>query len=299
MGEDLYAISVIQLPAHVDTSSLTFTKRPTKSGPTAIKTPWTGPLACASDGVRNIAPHSLDSDSDDYWEHIHGIPKREPVILQQIISANDSESESDLSSSGPPLCSSPPVERHYIPAKPETQAIYSRASSPVSSIPAQNNHTSDLNSLPLPRGIPVSLQVLPHTYGSPSVNYNGLTLPTHASYGVVSPASGYTSGYTLSPLIKSPANLSHSSLPSGAGYNPGFGVPTPVGSNATPLPGIHYALANAPGSNSPFLYSTPRASPLGSIKGSPSPYVPAWISPQSTASSVLTGTLAGTMFHER
>jgi len=274
---------------------LTLTRRPTRSGHAAIKTPWTGPLACASDGVRNIAPHSLESDSDDNWEHVPGILKREPVIPQRITSTNDSESESesDLSSSSPPLHGSPPVEGHYIPEKPETQATYPGASSRIPSVLAHNNHPPpDLASLPIPRGIPVS-QVSPHSYDSPSVSHKGLMSPTHPSYGVINlSASGHSSGYTLSPLIKSP---NYSNLPGGAGYNPGFGVPTPVRSNTIPLPGIHHALANAPGSNSPFLYSTPRASPSGSMKGSSSPYVPAWISPHSAVNSVLPGTLTATM----
>lgn len=279
----------------MDTLSLTLTRRPTRSGHAAVKTPWTGPLACASDGVRNIAPHSLESDSDDDWEHVPGKPQCEPVIPQRIVSTNDSES--GLSSSGPPLRSSPPVERLYIPAKLETQATYSGASSRTPSVLAHNNHPPpDLTSLPIPRGIPVSLQVSPHTYDSPSVSYKGLMSPTCPSYGVINlSASGHSSGCTLSPLIKPPANPNHSNLPGDTGYNPGFGVPTPLRSSAIPLPSIHHALANAPGSNSPYLYSTPRASPSGSMKGSSSPYVPAWISPQSAVNSVLPGTLAATM----
>jgi len=281
----------------VDTLSLTLIRRPTKSGHAAIKTPWTGPLACASDGVRNIAPHSLDPDSDDNWEHIPGIPKCEPVIPQRITSTNDSGSELELSSSSPPPRSSPPVGGHYTPAKPETPATYPGVGSRIPSILVHNNHPPpDLTSLPIPRGIPVSLQVSPHTYGSSPVSYKDFMSPTRPSYGVINPsASGHSSGYTLSPLIKSPANSNCGNLPSGAGCNPGFGVPTPVRSNAIPLPGIHHALANAPGSNSPYLYSMPRASPSGSMKGSISPYVPAWISPQSAVNSVLPGTLAATM----
>ncbi|KAJ3574628.1 hypothetical protein NP233_g1635 [Leucocoprinus birnbaumii] len=278
---------------------LTVSRRGTKTGASATvaRTPWAGPLAVASDGIRNIAPYNLDSDSDsDEWQDVPGIPKRIPVIPPRITSIIDSDTDTESSRSSPRLRSSPPpMEGYFPPAKPETQAIYPRVNQAhASNSPARNanaytppppSHHDVKSVIPIPRGVPTSPQASPYTYGSPSVDHSNLTSPAHTGYGISSPpAFGVVSPVPLSSI-----------------YNPGYYVsPThstqtisPIGTNATPLPGIHHALTNnngtmtpQNGSNSPYLYSTPRASPSATL-GSPSPYVPAWISPQSTASSTV------------
>lgn len=295
------------------TSLATLTRRGTKGAVPAtasFKTPWTGPLARASDGVRNIAPYNLDSDSDEDWEDVPGRPKRRPVIPPRITNESqrsDSDSETNSRSSNHGLRDRPismegPYTRPRTPAKPETQAVYPRANNHRTSAAQANTYTH------VPRGTPVSPHASPYTYGSPSANHQGLMSPAHMPYSVSSPfgiANTGSSVYTPAYLpLKSPTNSNNDSLPSYAhGYIPSHGV-SPVSSmnGSTPLPGIHHALSNTDpisallqqthgaGNHSPYLYSTPRASPAmgpGSNLRSPSPYVPAYISPQSTPSGAL------------
>ncbi|XP_006453955.1 hypothetical protein AGABI2DRAFT_189278, partial [Agaricus bisporus var. bisporus H97] len=221
-----------------------------KPVPALPNTPWIGPLARESVGVRNIHPYKSGSDTDDYWDNVLGIPKREPVIPSPV---DDWDSDdSDLSFSPViPHHSSSDAPNHHTPVYPDSNPL-----SPQGNMYGQQAPV-----------IPPSSYIYASPNNSNRSHFSPMTMHGTPVYG-----SGYMQPLQLVP---SPA-ASMTSLPH-TGFTPGY-IPqmmtSPVGSmNAG------HEQAYLHGMNSPYSPSTIR-----SLLGSP--YVPAWISPQPNTLSL-------------
>ncbi|KAF9446271.1 hypothetical protein P691DRAFT_214288 [Macrolepiota fuliginosa MF-IS2] len=286
-------------------------------GPAAVVTPWTGPLARASEGSKHIRPGPLaresedaqhlrpggysydfdESDESDDWVEVKGMPpKPDPLLPPWPNRYYDSASDSDSDPFSPPspapfgmkklygsLNPAPPVIPPGVPHYNSSAGADTYPTSPP--VIPSSSFTTSASAYGSPRR-----PVIPYGHG-PSHTYSN---HPGSTYGLSSPvpSGAFSPGYIPPPPLTSPA-ASHHSLPPNNTYAPGFIPPppslmTPAGPTAS-LPGMHivsdaasaaaHAAAVAHGNASPYLYSTPR--PLAS------PYVPAWISPQPSMNSSL------------
>ncbi len=258
-------------------------RRSTKPSPSTV-TPWTGPLARESDGIRNINPkanhNKYETDESDEWIDVPPVVSKTGSFVASPLSSDYSDDDDDDDDeAAPPRSPSPMDDRHSPDFSPKTYRQSNPSTNAYGLLPPPVNpyrHTSPQAntysiSSPQPPTIPFGFVSPVPTAHTPALIPSSHFSPAGSNANLHTYHN--TPGYIPSPYTNSPNHSLHytATLPSIHSISSSDSV------SAAALP--HAAAGMTHGrSASPYLYSTPRPGH--------SPYVPAWISPVASSMNV-------------